>query len=42
MKDSFENASKVVLGATLRIGKHFCKSNWLDANCRNDILLGMP
>ncbi len=42
MKDSFENVSKVVLEATLKIGKHFHKSNWLVANCRYDILLGMP
>ncbi len=42
MKDSFENALKVVPGVTLRIGKHFYTSNWLVANCRYNILLGIP
>ena len=41
-KNSNEKASKVILGATLRIGKHKYKSNWLVANCRYDVLLGMP
>ncbi len=41
MKDSIENDSSVLLAATLRIDKHFYKSNWLVANCRYDILLGM-
>ncbi len=41
-KGSVENSSKSILGATLKIGKHFYKSNWLVANCRYDVLLGMP
>ena len=40
--DSIENSSTVILGATLKIGKHSYKSNWLVANCRYDVLLGMP
>jgi len=40
--DSVEKSSQVVLGATVRIGKHSYKSNWLVANCRYDVLLGMP
>ena len=40
--DSVENSSKVILGATLVVGKHSYKSNWLVANCRYDVLLGMP
>ena len=40
--DSVESSSKVILGATLRIGKHLYKSNWLVASCRYDVLLGMP
>lgn len=41
-KGSVENSSKSIIGATLRIGKHLYKSNWLVANCRYDLLLGMP
>lgn len=40
--DSVEKSSEVILGATLKIGKHLYKSNWLVANCRYDVLLGMP
>ena len=41
-KGSVENSSQVILGATLTIGKHSYKSNWLVASCRYDVLLGMP
>ncbi len=41
-KESNELATKIVLGGTLQIGDHLYKSNWLVANCRYDILLGMP
>ena len=33
---SSENSSNVVLGATLIIGNHKYRSNWLVANCRYD------
>ena len=39
---SVENSSEVILGGTLIIGKHSYKSNWLVANCRYEVLLGMP
>ena len=41
-KESNEVATRIVLGATLHIGDHIYKSNWLVANCRYDVLLGMP
>ncbi len=41
-KGSVENSSQAIIGATLQIGKHSYKSNWLVANCRYDVLLGMP
>ncbi len=37
-----ENSSKAILGATSTIGRNSYKSNWLAANCRYDVLLGMP
>jgi hypothetical protein len=37
-----ENSSTVVLGATLNIRNHKYISNWLVADCRYDLLLGMP
>ena len=40
--NSVEKASKILIGATLTIGGHIYKSNWLVANCRYDVLLGMP
>ena len=39
---SCENSSIVILGATLKIGTHKYRSNWLVADCRYDLLLGMP
>ncbi len=39
-KGSVES-SKAILEATLKIGKHSYKSNWLEANCRYNVLLGM-
>ena len=41
-KESNETATKLILGATLQIGDHSYRSNWLVANCRYDVLLGMP
>ena len=41
-QDSVEKSSEVVIGATLIIEKHVYKSNWLVANCRYDVLLGIP
>ena len=40
-KGTDENASKAILVAKLKIGKHSYKSNWHAANCRCDIL-GIP
>ena len=37
-----ENASRFVLNGTLRIGSHTYTLNWVVANCRYDVLLGMP
>ena len=39
---SVENASEVILGATLSFGKHKYRSNWLVSTCRYDVILGMP
>ena len=39
---SLENSTQVIQGATLKVGSHVYQSNWLVANCRYDILLGMP
>lgn len=41
-QDSVERSSEVIMGATLVIAEHSYKSNWLIANCRYDVLLGMP
>ena len=40
--NSVERSSEVIVGATLVINGHVYKSNWLVANCRYDVLLGMP
>ena len=39
---SKENSSIVVIGAVLKIGSHKYRSNWLVADCRYELLLGMP
>ena len=39
---SIENSSIIVLGATLKIETHKYRSNWIVADCRYDLLLGMP
>lgn len=41
-KDSNERSSQVVLNGTLKIGNHTYTSNWVVANSRYDVLLGMP
>lgn len=41
-EDSSETASQLVLNGTLKIGSHTYTSNWVVANCRYDVLLGMP
>ena len=41
-EDSSETASHIVLNGTLKIGSHTYSSNWVVANCRYDVLLGMP
>lgn len=38
---SSELSSKIILGETLKIGSHSYISNWLVANCRYYVLLGM-
>ena len=37
-----ENSSQILLNGTLRLGAHTYTSNWGVANCRYDVLLGMP
>ena len=37
-----ETASHVVINETLQIGSHAYTSNWVVADCRYDVLLGMP
>lgn len=41
-KDSNEEASQVIVDAELRIGRHTYRSNFVVADCRYDVLLGMP
>ena len=41
-KDANERSSQVVLEGTLKIGNHNYSSNWVVADCRYDVLLGMP
>lgn len=41
-KGNTEFATKVVLNARLKCGKHVYRSNFAVANCRCDVLLGMP
>lgn len=37
-----ETSSEIVIGAEVEIGKHKYTSNWVVANSRYDLLLGMP
>ena len=39
---SREESSEVVINGTLRIESHTYTSNWVVADCRYDVLLGMP
>ena len=41
-KESTEHSSEMIIGATLKMGNHKYKSNWIVASCRYDVLLGMP
>ena len=41
-KETKEEASEVILNGTLRLGAHTYTSSWIVANCRYDVLLGMP
>lgn len=41
-KRSIEKASEIVLNTEIQIGDHKYKSDWVVANCRCDIMLGMP
>ena len=41
-KNRTESANWIVKGATLQIGQHVYQSNFAVANCRYDVLLGMP
>lgn len=38
-KESNEQAPEVVIDAEIQIGSHFCRSNWIVAECRYDVLL---
>lgn len=40
--DTTEEASEVVLDAELRLGGHVYRSNFVVADCRYDVILGMP
>lgn len=37
-----ENASELIFNGTLKLGTHEYTSNWVVANARYDVLLGMP
>ena len=37
-----EDATHVLINGTLRLGAHTYTSNWIVADCRYDVLLGMP
>ena len=41
-RDSIEMASQVIIRGTICIGSHSYCSNWAVADCRYDVLLGMP
>lgn len=41
-KKIVEKAEEVIVGAEIGIGSHTYRSNWIVADCRYDILLGMP
>lgn len=41
-KDTTEVATQIILQGKLRIGGHVYVSNWAVADCRYDVLLGMP
>lgn len=41
-KNTTKEANEVVLNTPVQIGSHIYHSNWIVADCRYDILLGMP
>lgn len=41
-KDSREEATQIVLDGHLKMGSHLYCSNWAVADCRYDVMLGMP
>ena len=41
-KNTDEVATRVAVGATLMIGRHEYKSNWIITDARYDVILGMP
>lgn len=41
-KNSDGEANKNFICAVLKLGDHEYTSNWVVANCRYDVLLGMP
>lgn len=41
-KKIIEKAEDVIVDAEIEIGSHTYRSNWIVADCRYDILLGMP
>ena len=41
-RDSIETASQVIIRGTICIGSHRYCCNWAVADCRNDVLLGIP
>ena len=40
-KNTTEQASQLVINSSIKIGSHVCRSNFVVASCRYDVLLGM-
>lgn len=41
-KTSTESSNEMIIEAEIEVGSHKYRSNWAVANCRYDVLLGMP
>ena len=41
-QDNVEFSSEVIVNGKIEIGDYTYQSNWIVANCRYDVLLGMP
>lgn len=41
-RDVTVQTNEIVLDTEIQIGDHKYKSNWIVADCRYDVLLGMP